>query len=744
MQIKNKKFINILSNNLIIFIGLSVMVFVAYSSLFNSYFESDEWFYFTHYFPLTKEPDGALTAIISTFIDSDYISGSQHVVPIASLIYFLNTKFFGLNFVPYAFMSLLLHSANSFLVFLLIKTLLDKKSDSTKYLYSALGAIFFALSSAPMHAVTWAGFYGQNVLSVTFSLLCILYFKIAFVKKKRKFIYFSLVFLFLALFTKESTFFLFLLLPLMVYIEERVFSLKLLEKIYISALVIFIIFRFLIPNISTLPDKIVDHYFSSFPTNQIGEIKDASNTTNRDLSIHTNLPKELAFRTMTFPIKMTGSLFLPPENVSLIVQFLAPIITPVSPGGDTTIYSAFLYDSGQSTIIYLGGLAILLFCLISILKLNKIKQYEESKAIFMGLAIVVLGALPLVAIIFTFPRWGYATFFDPRHLYNPAIGAAILFPFIIFGIANVISKSLKVRNVLAVAIFVFSFWLIYSAYAFDKSIKVFAQNYGYDRREVIISLKKLFPELSAKTVFYFETDGKSPFGGSLPYFTSVSQVLTVAYYNVSPLPNSFFDKSLFSGRPQGYQFSDGKGFGYYISKKELSKDLLLGKFNPDDIYAFYYYGQKVSLRDTTFDVRKEMRNYLNSVENANWEKFINSAGTFSLLRPKEATIKEGQDFIQIIMPTSTIKLFYSKVSQNFNLDEFVRIRNQALQGKIILEKITFDKFNFNEVSKIESLLQNGYYVKLLDMLIYVEVDSMSSSVDLVEKIMGSLEIVEKI
>lgn len=598
-----KKISKLFSSNLIILAGLFILTFIAYSKLFNSYFESDEWFYFTYYFPLSKEPLGILTSIVSNFTNSDYISGSQHMVPIASLIYFLNTKIFGLNFVPYAFMSLFLHSINSFLVFLLTKALLHKKKVSTKNLYAILGGIFFALSSVPMHAVTWAGFYGQNVLSVTFFLLCVLYFKIAFIKKKIRFIYFSLIFLFLALFTKESTFFLFLLLPFIALTEERIFPLKFLGKVFLGALIIFVVFRFLIPNISTLPDKIVDIYLSSSPVGG-----NSGPISSRDLSVHKDLPGEIVFRTITFPIKMTGSLFLPPENVMLAAQILAPVITPIIPGGDQSAYSSFINYSGPSVIIYLASLAIIIFVLTKIINLRSNKNYDDAKVLVIGIAIIAFGVLPLVAIIFTFPLWGYAVFFDSRHHYNPAVGASILFPFLVFGVANSISKIFKARNITVVVLLVFVAWLLYSAYAFDKSIKVFAQNYGEDRREIVKQLKNFLPELPAKTVFYFEKDGKAPFA-SLPFFTSIPQALSIVYYDVSPLPDSFYNKSLFSGEPEGYQFSDRRGLGFYITKEKLLQDLQLGKFEINDIYAFYYYGAEAKLKDITKEVRKEAEAY---------------------------------------------------------------------------------------------------------------------------------------
>ena len=174
--------------NFFVFIFFLVLVFTAFKDLFNSYFEADEWFHFTHYLLLTHEPYGFLTTFISTFIDTQTLSRGQHVVPIGEEIFFLNTLFFGINYTPYAFLTILLHSINSFLVFLMIKELLVKgKARIRNTIFALLGGVFFALGQIHFHAVAWAAFYGQNNLSVTFFLLCILFFKKALNTKKNYF-----------------------------------------------------------------------------------------------------------------------------------------------------------------------------------------------------------------------------------------------------------------------------------------------------------------------------------------------------------------------------------------------------------------------------------------------------------------------------------------------------------------------------------------------------------------------------
>lgn len=604
--------------DILVFFLLAVFVFFLYRQLFNFSFEADEWNVTAHYLPLTKMSlFSGLTASFSSPILED-LSAGQHSIPIASVIYFLNTKFFGINYGPYAFMSLLLHSLNSFLIFLFIKLLLNKKQNYTKNIFGILGAIFFAFAPTPLHTITGAApFYGQNILSVTFFLLCLLFFKLSFIKKDKKFIYLTIFFLFSSLFTKETSFFLFLLLPFMALIEKRVFSLKFLGKIFTLCVVSYILIRFIVPNASMFKDRLLDRLVDRLTGGQIStsviqeaKVVDTGTIVSRDLSIYKNLPAEVITRTVTFPLRMVGTVFVPRSTVFSIVQFITPIMIPTSAIGDSSSQLAFLYGPGNLVIIYLASLTIIIFCLRSILSFIRQSRVQEAQALATGLAIIFLSALPLVAIIFSFPRWGFDFYFDSRFYYNPNVGAAIVFPFLLFGIAKFFSKSFNIKSISVTTSIVFLIWLVNNMYVFGLTRNQFINRFGADRREIISQLKNYLPILPQKTVFYFETDGKSAFGPALPFYTSIPQAFAVAYYDKSPLPDDFLIKPLFNSKPEGYLYTQGRGLGYYTSKKSLAEALFSNRFSIDDVYGFYYYGEKSKLKNITPELREEMRNII--------------------------------------------------------------------------------------------------------------------------------------
>ena len=747
--------------SLLVLIFFIVIIFFLFRSLFNSYFEADEWVHFTYYLPLAGKPGSLLTALLATLVNTGFLTGEgQHINPIATTIFFLNTKFFDISFPPYAFMSLLFHSINTFLVFLFIKSLLHEKKIITRNIFAILGGIFFALAPTPIHTVTGAApFYSYNILSVTFFLLCVISFKIAFIKKQKKFIYGSVIFLFLALFSKETTVFLFLILPFMALIEKRIFPLKFLGKVFALCAGVYIIFRFIIPNLNTLPEKIIDVVLQGYipkSYTQQNPAVDTGTIVSRDLSIYKNLPAEILFRAITFPVKMTGTLFLPRQTVFSIVQFITPIVQPVPPGGDSADSSqarlGFLYGPGNGFIIYIASIIILIFCASQIFRFVARRQMQDAQAVATGLAIIIFSALPLVAIIFSFPRWGTDFYFDSRHYYNPNVGAAIVFPFLLLGVAEFISKSLRIKAVSLVAIVLSIVWLINNMNVFNLGIKQFTQNFQPDRREVVEQLKKYVPALPKIAVFYVETDGLSAYGPSLPFQTSVPQALTVVYYDKNPLPDSFFEKAIFDGRSQGYSYSEGRGFGYYTSKKKLSEALVAHEFKLSDIYAFYYDSMNVRLSNTTSQVRKEMENYLKQTKvSLDWRKFNDSSDNFSFLYPPQTIINEiKEEELQNVYksfsldnPSFTAKIIVFNITPTFNVNDYLQIRSQGKLGIVNSKKVSYDKFHYNDAYVINDNQTREYLIKFDDKLVQLETQSMDQeSLQIIEKIAGSLEVLK--
>lgn len=745
-------------SNIFVFIFLALLVFIFCGKLFQGYFEADEWGLFTLYLPLTKAPNGLLTSFLSTFIDNGAVSSGEHIIPIASTIFFLNTKLFGLTYAPYAFMSLLFHTINSFFVFCLMRMLLQKNSKS--FYFALISSIFFALAPTPLHTITGAApFYGENVLSVTFVLLCIIAFKFAYIKKAKKYLYLSIFFLFSALFSKETSGYLFLLLPFMILFEKRIFPLKFLGKLFIFCIIIYAFFRFLLPNIHSLPEYFDTWVGSSIPstykTPQPIKPVDTGTIVSRDLSIHKNLPAEILFRTVTFPVRMVGTVFVPRPTVFSIVQALTPIVVPLPSESDHTSQLSFLYGSGNYVVIYIIGIGILIFCITQVVHFFKKNLRDEAYALALGTAIIIFSALPLVVVVLTFPRWGYDFYFDSRYYYHPTIGAALVFPFLLIGFSEIIARSLKLKSAAFVGLALFIVWFIYNIYIFLFIFNQFVNRYNLDRKEVLAQIKNQLPTLPDKTVLYIETDGQSAYGSVLPFNTSVPQAITVAYYDKNPLPNSFFSKILFDGKPEGYKYSDKKGFGYYIYKKTLADELLAKKFSVDDIYAFYYEAKKVKLNDRTISTRNEMKKYLTDRKNlADWKVFVASPSatqTMRFLYPPDTEIvdnpiatSEATILKDVLMrnPQFTASIKVIHVAPTLDISEMTGIFGKMNNAELpMAKKVALDSYHFNDAFT-SSISGTKYYLLKFDDLLFSFTTSTIdlSSIATIEKILGSLTV----
>lgn len=598
-------FIFLTNSKLFIFAFFLTVVFVEYRQLFQSYFEADEWFHFTRYIPLLSHSNSALLALAKSVTDTIALSEGQHVDPIAEEIFFLNLKFFGINFIPYAFISLLTHSVNSFLTFLLIRELFGNSHKLKHEIFAVVGGIFFALTAIPMHVVTWAAFYGQNTLSVTFFILSILFFKKAFNGKKRKYLIFSSIFFLLDLLTKETAVVLVFVLPLVVLLEKKIFSRKTIAKIFLIPLVFFAIFRFAIPAIYFLVSKWIDsalHLTVQNPaTSQIIQ-------KGGDLSL-------VIYRLITFPLSMASQVFISSATMFSIMKIITPFIYyqyPGEPESRSQYRQFFIYGPGNSLLFYLIAFGIIAIVISLVRHYFAKKNNLEAHALILGFSIVIISALPLVLNVLYLPWWG-TEYFDSRHYYMPSVGAAVVFPFILFSIVDFMSNSLRKITRIQINQFIMFFllfvlWLTINKNVFDFNLHTIIDLTGYPRKQIITQMKHYLPVLPEKAVIYSETDGKGAYGPLLPFQTSFPQILTIVYY---PFPDSFYNKFIFNAKPEGYFFSQGRGLGYYNSKKSLREAVLTNQFSVENIYGFYYDSQKIKLKNITDPVREEMKTIKN-------------------------------------------------------------------------------------------------------------------------------------
>lgn len=221
------------------FLGI---VFIYYHQSFSSYFEGDEWFYFSEYFPLLETPfQGFFKSITKGITDAYWMSGGGHVTPLQSFLWYAFIYLFRLNFIFFIFIGVVLHSLNSYLVYRLARIFFKN------WQVPLLISLYFATNAAHFQAVNWAMVVINDLLLTSFVLLSLLLVSSNHYKKKT-YVAISAFFFLGALLIKESAALLFVVYPLFTYLFNRK---KLKSSVVVTVLlsIFYIPFRFLIPTI---------------------------------------------------------------------------------------------------------------------------------------------------------------------------------------------------------------------------------------------------------------------------------------------------------------------------------------------------------------------------------------------------------------------------------------------------------------------------------------------------------------
>jgi hypothetical protein len=754
-----------MKKNLIIFFFFLLLIFATYGNLLHSYFEADEWFHFTHYLPLTVKANGWLVPIIKSFTETQSLSAGQHIDPIGEEIFYFNSKFLGIHFLPYAIISLLLHTCNSFLVFLFARELLSgktqflnkgKKDKSTKKLTTSflqlfthngydssiaiafIAGIFFAINISGMHAFTWAAFYGQNVLSVTFFLLCLIYLLKGLSQERTKYIFLSSLFLILALLTKETAVVLFFIIPLILFYRKKVFSWGLLSKVFLPPVIIYSIYRFLLPLL---------HFWAD------SQVIEQSSTNLPDLSVIVN-------RLLLFPLKMVSEMFFSSDAVIALLQFITPFIYPQPPSVTMQVRSQnsiqFIYGPGNDLLVVLLAFGVLTIVFFIFRSLRKQKKSEMFFALFISLLIMVFSALLLIPIGFAIPTWGYETYFDSRHFYLPSVGGAIVFAIILYQFAYYLSRFMTRRIRLSTSLVIagcilLGLWAVQDLIFLENRLMVLV-NVGNARRLMVEALKRNVPTLPKNAVFYIDANPELDSHGALqaipPFQTHFGQVLTVIYYDRNHLPEDFFSKPFLNSDKsisyQGYYSAAGRGFGYFLSRRDLAENILSGKFLITDVYAFSNNALKNETKNITPSLRTELVTYIKERGIlSDWNRNTTLLSNLVFFFPAGTTVKSITPPVASTIPTKEFLVEYQVLHANLTIKPLPIaapvIDESTNLPDTIKKRLFFDRYHSNEVyiTHIGDTFLYKVIVGESIILLTTQNDTVESR-DVLEKMVGSI------
>ncbi|OGH14347.1 MAG: hypothetical protein A2687_01825 [Candidatus Levybacteria bacterium RIFCSPHIGHO2_01_FULL_38_26] len=543
--------------------------FLAFGKLPFTFFQQDEWAIFGNYIYWEKASLGWWERLFIYEQDT-------HIIPFSNLFSFLQFKAFGLNFFYYGISSILLHIINAILVYVLSTIITNKKSVG----YIA-GAVFL-ISSVTHQAVTWVA-TSPGTLGATFFTILSLIFFFKFMQsntKKVSGLLLVLLLLIASLFFKETSVFLFGLIPVLWLIlggARKEKHPKALFFVFCFFVTFYILFRLFILFFGY--ESTSDPQYISQPT---------------DIAAY-------AFRIPTVPLKFIAQSIIPQSTLISIGNTLVEIAYPqfAQQGApDPYISQTIAVD----IISYLSSIIFLMFFFVVYRFHKRLKKEKLAKAILVSFVGIVLSSLPFVLIP---GKAGYFSLIDGRHLYLSNVFLSIALSTVLYGLYRWIPKrqiTIPVFILILMAIVIFNIRLI------RRDLNVQVGN-GIIRTSILHTISNTYPTLSSRVVFYTQAD-KSYYGlpeeeKILPFQSGFGQTLLVWYNSKGEnFPSCFFkEKYLYVLLEEGYRECEGRGFGYFRKMNSLKKAVIEYGIPVESIVAFSYDSSSNKLTDISDRVR---------------------------------------------------------------------------------------------------------------------------------------------
>lgn len=539
------------------------MVIIFYLQILSGFFQQDEWLGFARQI-LLEEKD------INAFLKEIFVPSTVHYTPLTVLIINLLLSLFGLNYLGYAVVSVVLHTITVVLVFYLARSLFKNN-------YLALFcSLLFGVSAVGFQATSWVvadiGTHGATI----FGLASLILFFNFLSSKKILWFYLTLGLLVLSLLFKEITLGLFVLLPLtfFFFVEKA-----LRKKIKVPLIIVGI-------GLLYLAFRLIFLFYSpvSIPTALVGSTVSQINT-------------ETVMSNVVFmPFKAVAQTIIPPSQILQSSYSLASRF-PEKLTGEKGITAFDIFAQGR----ILPALEFFLFLLAAVLVVLILKKGKDKQIVNLcvfGFLFIIINS---VVYVLSPERTGTVAIIDSRNLYFPSIGASI---FIIAVLMSIAKYNLKKAFLLLLPILLINiFWL-------NKELNTLVQ-VGMLRRSILTQITEAYPDLPEKTVFYTTSNtsyyGLPPEEKIMPFQSGFGQTLLVWYYQTEKWPNGFFEnRFLWEIAEQGYREYNGRGFGYFRDFELLQKTIKDYDLPRESVVSFSWDSRYNALVNTTEEIRKSI------------------------------------------------------------------------------------------------------------------------------------------
>lgn len=533
---------------LVLSIGASLLI---YGSLFNGFFQQDEWLGYARHVLLTGSTLPELAAYAFT-------PGLGHFTPLTPLLVYFSFSFFGLNYTAHVLITLVLHSLMIFLFYNFSKFFFSLK-------FAFFSTLLFGLTAASFQGTAWVVADIGTHMSSIFGLLSLIFITNFLVSSKSKFLTLSICTLFVSLLFKELTVGLFVVLPLIIIFWGKLFSKK--QKVKYSSIILFTGVIYLTFRIFLL----------------IG----LSNQLSTEYSQGTN---SVIYNLFTVPIKSISQTLIPVDILKEL-SFKASLLIKPEIRGDygSPQFEVFAVKRVLEAISIISSLGLIIFIL------KFIKSGENKRIALFSIIFIMLNS----AIIALAPeKQGIISAIDSRNLYFISIGSSVL----LVALLKNLSKTYFIVSFIII--------LALNTYILTNSLSEFNSR-GRVRRDILQEITKSYPLLPNRIIFYTESD--TPFYGLpenervLPFQSGFGQTLLSWYYDKQNFPKVFFEsRFLWDIESQGYREFEKLGFGYFRDFEMLAK-IIKKRGLPQESVISYRYDSTESL---VFDISEEVRGRL--------------------------------------------------------------------------------------------------------------------------------------
>ena len=539
---------------------ISIVIFSCHG-VFSLYFLNDELLQMG-----AVQKFGILTGYLHVKTLVSILLGNGRVL--GALLNGLFFYFFKDSAIPFALFTIVIHTLNSYLAYLVAWKLTKNKN------IAFITACVFSVPAAASQAFAWFGATTQTLGGMTFVLLALLLGIQGINEKKQSLRLLAWLFAYIAFLFKESSFFVFPLILLLPYvIKTKVETVYWRKFAVITIIVLFFgIYK----------------AFDYFGIPNVGSITPQTTT----------VVSKAVFQMGYFPLVSLGQFFIPPEFMHRFAPTFAKFnyTFMVNTTADDLATKVIVADLVSIT------LSFIFLILIMIIYLRK-PNYRKEIMFIAGWYVISFAPMA----VFTYQRG--TSYIESRYLYYSYFPVAMMIGYIMNEIRIYLELYVKRRSITHVIIYALLAIFIY------KQIQLIQRSinenmaYGNDIKIAMSTIRNTYSTIPNKPIFYVEGDRKYFFDNNvLPFKLGSGYMLLLTFQNYPQISIDLIGENYLSKFfDQGYKEIGEKGFGYYWNKKDLFELFKANKdLSVEQVIGIYYYGNDQRVRDITQEIRSEI------------------------------------------------------------------------------------------------------------------------------------------